>query len=174
MNRYRSALAVATCAASLSVTGCTAGISTASSPPTSPAASSNGAASHGASAAASSPSPASSASMISLSGSVGSFPIPAGAKVAENAGLNGGSIVVITSVTPAKVLNFYESELPQAGYTITGNASATTAGGLEVNLLFSGHGYRGNMVAGANVPASGLDLLGVSPGHFAIITLQPT
>jgi len=110
-------------------------------------------------------------SSVSVAGPIGSFPIPAGAKIAENADLNGGTLVVITSVTAAEVLNFYESILPQVGYTITSNTSATTNSGLEVNVVFSGHGYHGNVVAGANVPASGLNLAGVRSGHFAIISL---
>ena len=42
-----------------------------------------------------------------------------------------------------------------------------------MSILFAGHGYNGNLVSGANVPTSGLDLAGVRAGHFAIISLQP-
>ncbi len=168
MKRYRlAALALTACAASLSVTACTAGTTTSSQAPSRSAASSP---TTSRSATTPTPIPASS---VSVAGPIGSFPIPAGAKVAENADLNGGTLVVITSVTAAKVLNFYESMLPQAGYTITSNTSAATNSGQEVNIVFSGHGYHGNLVAGANVPASGLNLAGVRSGHFAIISLQP-
>lgn len=168
MKRYRlAALALAACAASLSVTACAAGSATSSQASSRPAA-----ASPATSRPAATPTPIP-ASSVSVAGSTGSSPIPAGAKIAENADLNGGTLVVITSVTAAKVLNFYESILPQAGYTITSNASATTNSGQEVNIVFSGHGYHGNVVAGANVPASGLNLAGVRSGRFAIISLQP-
>src|SRR5260370_18916187 len=119
MKRYRlAALALTACAAILSVTACTAGTTTSSHAPSRSAASST---TTSPSATTPTPIPASS---VSVAGPIGSFPIPAGAKVAENAGLNRGTLVVITSGTAAKALNFYESILPQARYTITRNTSS--------------------------------------------------
>ena len=125
MNNYRSAaLALAACAASLTATACTAGISTVT-----PHATSAATPSHSASVARSSSSEARVGRMISVSGSVGSFPVPAGAKVAENIADGQESIVIFSSITPAKVSSFYATALPQAGYTISGNSLVTQGGG---------------------------------------------
>jgi len=169
MNNYRSAaLALAACAASLTVAACTAGITTATPPATSAAAPS-----HSASVARSSPSPASSGRMISVSGSVGSFPVPAGAKVAENIADGQESIVIFSSITPAKVSSFYATALPQAGYTISGNSLVTQGGGTVAFILFSGHGYKGNIDALSNFPNSGVSVAGLGTKNVTTITIMP-
>ena len=168
MNNYRSAaLALAACAASLTVAACTAGITTATPPATSAAAPS-----HSASVARSSPSPASSGRMISVSGSVGSFPVPAGAKVAENIADGQESIVIFSSITPAKVSSFYATALPQAGYTISGNSLVTQGGGTVAFILFSGHGYKGNIDALSNFPNSGVSVAGLGTKNVTTITIM--
>ena len=168
MNKYRSsALVLAACAASLTVAACTAGITTATPPATSAAAPS-----HSASVARSSPSPASSGRMISVSGSVGSFPVPAGAKVAENIADGQESIVIFSSITPAKVSSFYATALPQAGYTISGNSLVTQGGGTVAFILFSGHGYKGNIDALSNFPNSGVSVAGLGTKNVTTITIM--
>ena len=85
MNTYRSAaVALTACAASLSLTACSAGITTASTATTSPAARNSSSASASALASVSHAAPALASRTIKMSGEVGSFPIPARAKVAEN------------------------------------------------------------------------------------------
>jgi ABC-type phosphate transport system substrate-binding protein len=151
MNKYRStALALACCAASVSVAACTAGITTASSPTTSAPAPT-----HSASVPAAASSRAPSGRMIKVTGSVGSFPVPAGAKVTENIAIDQKDIVVaFGSVTPANVSSFYATALPRAGYTISGNSVVTQGGGTVAFVFFSGHGYKGDIGALSKAPAS--------------------
>ena len=120
MNAFGSkALTLVAGAATLSLTACSAGVTTASSA-TSPAVS-PAATSHSASAAASSPGAAPSASMFALSEPPGSFPVPTGVKLADNVVISGTVILFFSGITPAKVLAFYTNALPQAGYKITGS-----------------------------------------------------
>ena len=169
MNKYRSAaLALAACAASLTATACTAGITTVAPPATSAAAPS-----HSASVARSSSSEARAGRMISVSGSVGSFPVPAGAKVAENIADGQESIVIFSSITPAKVSSFYATALPQAGYTISGNSLVTQGGGTVAFILFSGHGYKGNIDALSKFPNSGVSVAGLGTKNVTTITIMP-
>ena len=161
MINYRSAaLALACCAAGVSVTACTAGITTASSPTTSAPAPSHSAS---VAAAASSQAPsgraassrAPSGRMIKVTGSVGSFPVPAGAKVTENVAIDQKDVIVaFNSVTPANVSSFYATALPRAGYTISGNSVVTQGGGTVAFVFFSGHGYKGDIGALSKAPAS--------------------
>ena len=173
MINYRSAaLTLAACAAGLSVTACTAGITTASSPTTSaptptrsasaPAAASNRAAS----------SRAPSGRMIKVTGSVGSFPVPAGAKVTENIAIDQKDIIVaFGSVTPANVSSFYATALPRAGYTISGNSVVTQGGGTVAFIFFSGHGYKGDIGALSKAPASDASL-GLGTKNVTTITFM--
>jgi hypothetical protein len=118
-----------------------------------------------------SPSPAPRpSSSISVTG-LGGFPIPAGAKTAENVSYNDTAIIVLTSVTPAEMVSFYTSALPQAGFAITDNASVNGSNGATADIEFAGNGYKGSMVSGGDVPTSNIGLAGLRPGHFAIITL---
>lgn len=173
MSNYRSAvLALATCAASLSVAACTAGITTASSPATSAPATSAPAPTRSASVAAAASSPASSGRMIAVSGSVGSFPVPAGAKVAENIVDSKEVIVIFGSVTPAKVSSFYATALPRAGYAISGNSLVTDGGGTVVFIEFSGHGYKGNIDGLSKVPDSGGSVPGFPSKNVTTITFM--
>ena len=168
MNKYRSAaLALAACAASLTATACTAGITTVAPPATSAAAPS-----HSASVARSSSSEARAGRMISVSGSVGSFPVPAGAKVAENIADGQESIVIFSSIAPPKVSSFYATALPQAGYTISGNSLVTQGGGTVAFILFSGHGYKGNIDALSNFPNSGVSVAGLGTKNVTTITIM--
>jgi len=150
MKRFRSMmLALVAGAGVLSVTACTAGVTTASSansPATSPAAAGHNATGHSASAAASSPGAAPSASMFALSEPPGSFPVPAGVKLADNVVISGTVILFFSGITPAKVLAFYTKALPQAGYKITGSEMVSEAGGTAA-VMFSGHGFKGEVAS---------------------------
>jgi len=153
MNAFRSkALTLVAGAATLSLTACTAGVTTASSassPATSPAAPSRSAAVAASSPGASSPGAAPSASTIALSEPPGSFPVPAGAKVADNVVITGTVILFFSGITPAKVLAFYTNALPQAGYKITGSEMVSEAGGTAA-IMFSGHGFKGEVASVTN------------------------
>src|SRR5580704_12377481 len=172
MNKYRStALALACCAASVSVAACTAGITTAA-PATSRPATSAPAPSHSASAAAAASSRAPSGRMITVTGSVGRFPVPAGAKVTENIAIDQKDVVVaFNSVTPANVSSFYATALPRAGYTISGNSVVTQGGGTVAFIFFSGHGYKGDIGALSKAPASDASL-GLGTKNVTTITFM--
>jgi len=171
MTKHRSAgrpaAACAACFIGLSVAACSAGITTTSSP--APAAASSNPATAASSHPAVSPSAVPSSS-VSVSG-FGGFPIPAGAKTAENVSFGNQTVIVLTSVTPTEMASFYTSALPQAGFAITDNASANGPNGTTADILFSGNGYKGDMVSGGDVPTANLGLSGLRRGHFAIITL---
>jgi len=93
--------------------------------------------------------------MIKVTGSVGSFPVPAGAKVTENIAIDQKDVIVaFNSVTPANVSSFYATALPRAGYTISGNSVVTQGGGTVAFVFFSGHRYKGDIGALSKAPAS--------------------
>lgn len=50
-------------------------------------------------------------------------------------------------MTPSVVDSFYSRALPQAGYTITQNASGTSGGGSLAAIEFTGHGLKGSIGA---------------------------
>ena len=165
MNAVRSiALTLAACAATLSVTACAAGITTASSPTTSPAGTS--------ASSASSARPATSASTVAVSGALGSFPVPAGAKVAENVAANQEIIIFFSGITPPKVSAFYATALPRAGYTVSDNSVISVSGVNEVAIQFSGHGYKGMIAALANFPNGGVIIAGLGHKNVTNITLS--
>ncbi len=168
MINYRSAvLSLAAGAAGLSVTACTAGITTASSPTASARAPARSAS---VAATGSSSSRASSGRMITVTGSVGRFPVPARAKVTENIAIDQKDVIVaFGSVTPADVSSFYATELPRAGYTISGNSVVSEGGGIVAFIFFSGHGYKGDIGALSKAPASDASL-GLGTKNVTTIT----
>jgi hypothetical protein len=174
MSIHRSAaLALTTCAASLTVAACTAGVTTATTATT--AATSPAAPSRSASVAAvSSASPAPSGRMISISASIGSFPVPAGAKVAENVAASQQIIVMFNSVAPANVSNFYATALPRAGYTISGNSLISGGSGTEAIIQFSGHGYKGNIATLSHFSGAGVSVAGLGTKNVSTIELSPS
>ncbi len=172
MNAFGSkALTLVAGAATLSLTACSAGVTTASSA-TSPAAS-PAATSHSASAAASSPGAAPSASMFALSEAPGSFPVPAGVKLADNVVISGTVILFFSGITPAKVLAFYTKALPQAGYKITGSEMVSEAGGTAA-VMFSGHGFKGEVASVTNFTDNPGTPAGNLPGlpHKDVTSIQ--
>jgi len=169
MNKYRSAAAALTaCAASLSLAACTSGITTASTTTTSPAAANSASASASASA-----SPALASRTIKLSGEAGSFPLPAGAKVAENVAGPEGTIVFFNQVTPAKVSSFYAQALPRAGYTITVNSVISQSSGTVAFIQFTGHGVKGTIDALSKFTDSSVSIAGLGHKNVTTISIRP-
>lgn len=168
MSSYRSAaLALAACTASLALAACTAGITTATGPATSAPAPTRTAS------AAATSRPASSGRMIAITGPLGSFPVPARAKVAENIAIGRQIDIIFGSVTPAEVSSFYASALPRAGYTISGN-SLISENGTEAVVQFTGHGFKGNIAALSKVPASQASFPGLGTKNVTTILLAPS
>jgi hypothetical protein len=151
-------IAVTACAASLSVTACTAGITTAApaasrTPATSRPATSRPAATAAHSAAAS-PSPS---DTVNVGAPIGSFPIPHGAQVVANMPCGKQVLLELGSVTPAQASAFYASALPRAGYkiqldTLSSDPNTGTPQGIA-EITFTGHGYAGQIIAVANLGA---------------------
>jgi hypothetical protein len=168
MTTYRSAaVALTACAASLSLAACTAGITT-STATTSPAAPTRTAA-----AVASSAHPAATGRMLKVSGEVGSFPVPAGAKVVQNIGSGQETIVIFSMITPARVSSFYAQALPQAGYTVTANSVISQSGNNVAYIQFTGHGVKGNIDALARFTDSTVDVPGLGHKNVTTISLMP-
>ena len=174
MNKYRSAAAALTaCAASLSLAACTAGTTTASTTTTSPAA----------------PrlvfgvglglglglpaSPALASRTIKVSGDVGSFPVPAGAKVAENIASSQETVIIFDKMTPARVSSFYAQALPQDGYTITTNSVVSQSGGTAAIIQFTGHGFTGNIDALSKFTDSSVSIAGLGHKNVTTISIMP-
>lgn len=176
MNTYRSAaVALTACAASLSLTACTAGTTTASTAATSPAARNSSSASASASALASvsQAAPALASRTIKVSGEFGSFPIPARAKVVENVASDPGAIVFFDRVTPAKVSSFYAQALPRAGYTITVNSVISQSGGTVAFIQFTGHGVKGTIDALSKFTDSSVSIAGLGHKNVTTISIMP-
>jgi hypothetical protein len=168
MTMYRLAAAALTaCAASLSLAACTAGTTTTSTATTSPAATSRSAA------AAPSSASALASRMLKVSGEVGSFPVPAGAKVVQNIGTSQETIVIFGTVTPAKVSSFYAQALPRAGYTVTANSVITQSGNTVAYIQFTGHGVKGNIDGLAKDTDSTVSLPGLGHRNVTTISLMP-
>jgi len=180
MTLYRcAAVALATCAAAVSLAACSAGVTSAGPP----AASSRGTSAASPDAATSgrpSPSPtasksAASGTMIQVSGMVGRFPVPAGAKVAENISSSSSKeiVVIFGAISPAKVSAFYAQALPKAGYTISGNSVITASGTVAAAIQFAGHGFKGNIDALSKVTGSGVGIAGLGDKNVTTVIFQP-
>jgi hypothetical protein len=169
MNPYRcAAVTLATCAAALSLAACSAGVTTAGRP----AAPSRGTSGRPSLSPAAS-NPTASGTMIQVSGAVGPFPVPAGAKVAENIASSQETVVIFGSISPAKVSAFYAQALPKAGYTISGNSVITESGNVVAIIQFAGHGFKGNIDALAKFTGSGVALSGLSDKNVTTVSFLP-
>ena len=147
MNRYRTAaLAAAACAAAISLAACT--VTTTASP---------------------APSPAPAGSTVSVSGPIGRLPLPPGARVISDGTGNGHYDIVFGSVSPSAASRFYTTALPQAGYTITSNSSATGNSFSGAGIWFTGHGYNGQIGALSSFRTSGISF----GANTVEITLTP-
>lgn len=170
MNKYRSAaLVLAACAVGMSAAACSSGSSsTSSSAATSPAASSQ--------AISSSPPPTTGPPIagrtLTVKGSLGSFPVPASAKVAENMAGGQSVVLVFGSVVPADVSRFYATELPKAGYSVSTNSMLTKGGDHGAYILFSGHGFKGTIDSLEQFP--GMSMAGIGDKNVTTIIFAPT
>jgi len=174
MTMYRlAAAALTTCAASLSLAACAAGSTTTSTATTSPAATSRSAAAASSSASSSASASALAGRMLKVSGEVGSFPVPAGAKVVQNIGTSQETIVIFGVVTPAKVSSFYAQALPRAGYTVTANSVITQSGNTVAYIQFTGHGVKGNIDGLSKDTVSTVSLPGLGRKNVTTISLMP-
>jgi hypothetical protein len=167
MNKYRSALTLAACAASLAVAACSAGTPTASSAGTSTGAPSQG----GSASAASSPTAPIPGRSIAVKGNLGSFPVPAGARVVENMPGHQSFLLVFGLVTPADVSRFYATALPQAGFTITTNAMLHQGGDTGAYIVFTGHGLKGNINSLVQFP--GYNVAGIGNKNVTTVIVTP-
>jgi hypothetical protein len=161
MNKYRSAaLALAACAASLSVAACSAGTPSASSTGTPSANSSSTSTATPSQAVVRSAPPSTGAPIpgrsLATKMSLGTFPVPAAAKVAENI----SGLVVFGSITPADVARFYATALPQAGYTVTTNSMLQKGGDTGAFIVFTGHGYKGTVDSLNQFPGTSVQGIG--------------
>jgi hypothetical protein len=144
------ALAAAACTAGVSLAACS--VTTTASPAPSPAPVAGGTA--------------------SVSGPLGRFPLPQGAQVIEDSADYGHYSIVFGSVTPSAAASFYATALPQAGYTIISNSSATgdSWGSFSgTGIWFTGHGYNGQIGALSSFQVPGFSL----GGNTVEITLTP-
>lgn len=157
-----AALTLVTCAAALSLAACSAGITSATTAPPSP--------SHATSRSAAA-SPSATGSTVSVGGSIGSFPIPPHAKVAENITEGNETVILLGSVSPSEVSSFYATALPRAGYKITMNTLATANNDTGAVIEFSGHGYKGTIGADSNMATTGVSVGGLNGKNFVGITL---
>ncbi len=170
MNKYRSAaLVLAACAVGMSAAACSSGSSsTSSSAATSPAASSQ--------AISSSPPPTTGPAIagrtLTVKGSLGSFPVPASAKVAENMAGGQSVVLVFGSVVPADVSRFYATELPKAGYSVSTNSMLTKGGDHGAYIVFSGHGFKGTIDSLEQFP--GMSMAGIGDKNVTTIIFAPT
>jgi len=174
MNKYRSvAAALTACAASLSLAACAAGTTTVgTTTTTSPAAPGSSSAPSPASASASA-SPALASRTITVAGDVGSFPVPAGANVAENIASSQETVIIFDKITPARVSSFYARALPQDGYTITTNSVISQSGGTAAIIQFTGHGFSGNIDALSEFTDSAVSVAGLGHKNVTTITFMP-
>jgi hypothetical protein len=178
MIKYRSAtLALAAGAATLAVAACSAGTQSASSTGSSSSASpSSPAGTSSAAPVTSVPAPTTGAPIpgrtLTVTGKLGSFPVPKAAKIGEK--ISGGSslILVFGSVAPADVARFYGTALPQAGYTVTSNSLVTQGSQHGAVVLFSGHGYKGDIEAVDQFP--GAAIAGLGDTNVTTVTVSAT
>jgi hypothetical protein len=159
MNARRlMAMAVTTCAAGLSATACTAGISSAGQATSPSPAASRTASSPASPASRTGPATASPADTVSVGAPIGSFPIPHGAQVMANMPCGKQFLVEVVSVTPVQASTFYTSALPHAGYKITLSTMSsdpdTGAPQGMAEIMFTGHGYTGLILAFASLRAA--------------------
>jgi hypothetical protein len=111
--------------------------------------------------------------MLAVDGKVSSFPVPAGAKIAQNIGAAGQIIIIFSTVTPAKLSSFYRQALPKAGYTVSTNSVISQGGNTVVLIQFTGHGIKGNIDGLAKYNDSTVDLPGLGHKNVTTISLQP-
>jgi len=111
-------------------------------------------------------------STVSVSGPLGRFPVPPGAQVIGEGTDYGHYSIVFGSVSPAAAASFYATALPQAGYTIISDSSATGDSWVPFSgtgIWFTGRGYNGQIGALSSFQIPGFSL----GGNTVEITLTP-
>jgi hypothetical protein len=172
MNKYRStALVLASCAAGLSVAACSARTPSASSSTASSPAASRSAAPI-VSSAVPTTGPPIAGRMLTVKGKLGSFPIPAAAKIGEDTSGGSSLLVVFGLVAPADVARFYATALPQAGFTVTNNSLVSQGGQNGAIIQFTGHGFKGNIESVAQFP--GASLAGIGATNITTVVMSAT
>jgi hypothetical protein len=111
--------------------------------------------------------------MIKVAGDVGSFPVPAGANVAENIASSQETVIIFDKITPARVSSFYARALPQDGYTITTNSVVSQSAGTAAIIQFTGHGFAGNIDALSKFTDSAVSVAGLGHKNVTTITFMP-
>ena len=159
MNMHRAAAIIVCCLAGAGVAACSAGITGGSGSAGSPATHQD--------------------AKIGLGGRLGGFPIPHGATVISKITTGQADLIVLGQVKAERAAGFYTSVLPGAGYKIS--TSVTGNGGTVI--VFTGHGYQGELVGGDGVPSgfpdspSGFGLPSVAKPHMSgddvMIMLKP-
>jgi hypothetical protein len=172
MNTYRSiALVLASSAAGLSVAACSAGTPSASSSTASSPASSRSAAPV-VSSAVPTTGPPIAGRMLTVKGKIGTFPIPAAAKIGEDTSGGSSLLVVFGLVAPVDVARFYATALPQAGFTVTSNSLVSRGAQNGALIRFTGHGFKGNIESVAQFP--GASLAGIGATNITTVVLSAT
>ena len=111
-------------------------------------------------------------SVVTVGGSIGTFPIPPGAKVLNSLTAGGrGVVVLLDSVTPAAASSFYSSALPRAGYKIMASTRTSPPGAdwSGAAIEFTGHGYKGTIRG-----LSGLQVQSASLGNGDVFEISLT
>jgi hypothetical protein len=169
MNKYRSAaLALATCAAGLSVAACASGTPAASSAGTSASASSTSTSGISLTTTAPTTGAPIPGRSVTVKMALGTFPVPAAAKVVENM----AGLLVFGSITPSDVSRFYATTLPKDGYTVTINSMLHKAGDSGAYIVFTGHGYKGTVDSLTQFP--GYSLAGLGDKNVTTIVFAET
>jgi hypothetical protein len=152
MKKYRSAaLALTACAASLSVAACSAGTPSSSSSPAASSASASRSAAPVVSSAVPTSGPAIAGRTLQINGKVGSFPVPAAAKIGEN--LSGGSSLLVVFGS------------------VTSNALVSQGGQHGAIIQFTGHGFKGNIDSVAQFP--GASVAGIGSTNVTTVIMSP-
>jgi len=176
MTKYRSAaLVVAACAAGLSAAACSAGNSTSSSAAASGSASPSSSASAipVTSSAAPTSGPAIASKDLGIKGAtIATFPVPSGAKVAENEVAGKSIVIVFGSIQPADVARFYGSALPKAGYSVSSNSMLSRGSDHGAYVEFTGHGYKGTIDSLDQFP--GMSVAGIGDKNVTTIIFAKT
>jgi hypothetical protein len=110
--------------------------------------------------------------VVTVGGSIGTFPIPPGAKVLNSLTAGGrGVVVLLDSVTPAAASSFYSSALPRAGYKIMASTRTSPPGAdwSGAAIEFTGHGYKGTIRG-----LSGLQVQSASLGNGDVFEISLT
>jgi len=108
-----------------------------------------------------------------VAGDVGSFPVPAGANVAENIASSQETVIIFDKITPARVSSFYAQALPLDGYTITTNSVVSQSSGTAAIIQFTGHGFSGNIDALSKFTDSAVSVAGLGHKNVTTITFMP-